>query len=272
VDAITKDSGVDVPLGMFCHQEYAEVSAVLFITLATWSKVRALSYDPEELTLFRAERYNAYGTIPLLTVAKKPHYRESLLDGMTVCLNPFANHPLDIRPFLDREIAIEWWHPEAQAFIGEAPHEWLIRRFCFTARPTNSPLPPEKSPPKAYKTIVPPAWPNGVLRHVPTVMWPASTNWMAHLDGWTVVVLQDGIDGTWHGFAVEKIAHTIPEVRDINKSRKVRSVWRMDDHPSRESAFEDVKQAVAEAQTKRKPRRTGMKKSARAKKAKNRKK
>lgn len=64
VDSITKESGVEFPLGMFCSDAYAEVSAVIFSTTATWSKVRALSADPEEYTLFRAERYNAYGTIP----------------------------------------------------------------------------------------------------------------------------------------------------------------------------------------------------------------
>lgn len=77
---------------------------------------------------------------------------------------------------------------------------------------------------------------------------------MAHFEGWTVVVLQDGIDGTWHGFAVEQISHTIPEVRDINKGETVRSVWRMDDLPSRELAFEDVKSAITEAMKRKKPK------------------
>jgi len=263
VDAITKDSGVDFPLGMFCDNKYSEVSAVLFSTTATWSKVRALSGDAEENTLFRAERYNAYGTIPLVTVAKKPQYRETILDGLILCLNPFAARPLILRPFLNREIAIESWHPEAKTYIGDAPHEWLIRRSCFTVTSTDKPKPPLKPSGKKYKTIEPPAWPNGELRSIPAIMWPASTNWMAHFDGWTIVVLQDGIDGTWHGFAVEQIAHTVPEVRDINKSEVVRSVWRMDDHSTRDSASEDVKRAVTEAKTQPKAEKTAKAKGTR---------
>jgi hypothetical protein len=243
VDSVMKDSGVEFPLGMFCDDRYAEVSAVLFSTTATWSKVRALSRDPEEHTLFRAERHNAYGTIPLVTVAKKPQYRETLLDGLTLCLNPYAANPFDISSFLNREIAIDSWHHESQSYISNAPHEWLIRRFCFTARPTTElTLPPRSS--AEYKTIATPAWPDSELRQLPAIMWPASTNWMAHFEGWTIVVLQDGIDGTWHGFAVEQIAHTIPEVREINKRGIVRSVWRMDDHATREEAFVDIKNAV----------------------------
>lgn len=246
VDSIMKDSGVEFPLGMFCDDRYAEVSAVLFSTTATWSKVRALSADPEEHTLFRAERYNAYSTIPLVTVAKKPQYRETLLDGLTLCLNPFAANPFDISPFLNREIAIESWHRESQSYICDTPHEWLIRRFCFTTQPTTELTVPPKSSAK-YKSIAAPAWPDSELRQLPAIMWPASTNWMAHFEGWTVVVLQDGIDGTWHGFAIEQIAHTIPEVREINKGEIVRSVWRMDDHATQEDAFEDIKNAVMEA-------------------------
>jgi hypothetical protein len=216
VDTVTKDGGAEVPLGMFCDASYAEVSAVLFSTTATWSKVRALSEDPEAATIFRAERYNAYASFPLITVAPKPQYRETLLDGLILCLNPFAAQPFDVRAFANREIAMETWHREAEAHISDAPHEWLIRRFCMTLR-TRDKVPPLEVPqPTRYKRITPPAWPNGELRHVPAIVWPASTNWMAHVDGWTAVIFHDGIDGTWHGFAVKQIAHTIPEVRDIN--------------------------------------------------------
>lgn len=177
-----------------------------------------------------------------------------MLDGLILCLNPFATTPFDIRPFLNREIAVESWHRDAQSYMGDAPHEWLIRRSCFTAQPSKAPPAPPKPSAKVYKTIVAPAWPNGELRQVPAIMWPASTNWMAHFNGWTIVVLQDGIDGTWRGFAVEQIAHTIPEVRDINKGEVIRSVWRMDDHATREEAFEDVKNAVEEAMGRKKPK------------------
>ncbi len=244
VNTITKDSGAEFPLGYFCDAAYSEVSAVLFSTTATWSKVRAISDDPESNTIFRAERFNAYGTLPLEIVGQKPHYRETLLDGLILCLNPFADRPLDTQTFLNREIAIDTWDVNRGTYYGAAPHEWLVRRFCFTAREVDDPRPPQPSTPNKYKDINKPEWPNGELRKVPVIMWPASTNWMAHYDGWTIVVLHDGIDGTWHAFAVHQIAHTVPEVRDINLNEEVPSLWRMDDHVSRDAAFDDIKNAI----------------------------
>jgi hypothetical protein len=254
VDRVTKDAGVDVPLGVFCDASFSEVSAVIFSTTATWCKVRALSADSEEGTIFRAERYNAHGTIPLLTVAKKPQYRETLLDGLILCLNPFASHPIDVEPFLNREIALESWHREAQTYVGAAPHEWLIRRFCLTANVVPEVTPAPKPPARVYKEIKVPVWPNGELRPVPVVMWPAVDQHMAHLDGWTVVVFRDAVDDAWEAMAIHAIVHTIPEFREKNNDDAIQTVMAINDYPSRDGAFEAIKKAIKAAKRSRRGR------------------
>jgi hypothetical protein len=251
VDAVTKDAGAEVPLGMFCDDSYAEVSAVLFSTTATWGKVRAMSSDPEMGTVFRAERYNGHGTIPLVTVAQKPQYRETLLDGLILCLNPFAAHPIDIEPFLSREIALESWHQGLETYVSETPHEWLIRRFCFTAKAVPELSPPPTQLPRNYKKISVPVWPEGELRLVPVTMWPAVDQHMAHVKGWTAVVFRDAVDDAWEAIAIDRIVHTIPEFREKNDDDAVATVTAINDYASRDEAFEAIKVAIQ----KYKPRR-----------------
>jgi hypothetical protein len=247
VHTITKESGEEFPIAYFRDPAYAAVSAVIFSSTATWGKVRALSDDPMPNSTFRAERFNAHGDQPLVTVAKKPHYLETLTDGLSVMLNPHASHRFDLRPFRDGKIAFEnvdLWFDEHEWI---PPHEWLIRRFVWTTSVGGKVQKQKRQKGTKYKEISRPKWKSAELRQVPAVIWPASENWMAHVDGWTVVVLRDGIDNTWHGFAVEQIAHTIPEVRELNLKEQVRSVWRLNDHESRDGAFADVRLAIAEA-------------------------
>lgn len=244
VDRVMKGAGVEVPMGMFCDRSYEEVSAVIFSATATWCKAKALSTDSENGTQFRAERYNAFGTIPLVTVAQKPQYRETLLDGMILSLNPFALHPIDIGPFLNREIAIESWDRGAETYVGEAPHEWLIRRFCMTARavPEFSSIAPPRSGP--YKEIEVPKWPDGELRAVPVIMWPAVDQHMAHCGEWTVVVFRDAVDDAWEAIAVKAIVHTIPEFREKYNDNDVRTIGAINDYVSRDAAFAAITRAI----------------------------
>jgi hypothetical protein len=244
MESVTKDTGIDVPLGMFCDASYPEVSAVVFSTLATSGKVRALSLDPENDTTFYATRYNAFGTIPISIAAKKPHYVETLLDGLKVCLNPFATNPIDIKPFMNREITMESWDRERSVYVDEAPHECLLSRFTATWRVVPHVSGPPMSSPKGYKEIGIPAWPEGELRAVPVVMWPAVDQHMAHMDGWTVVVFRDAVDDAWEAMAVHAIVHSVPEFRLKNDDESITTIMAVNDYSSCDEAFAAIKHAI----------------------------
>lgn len=244
MDRITKDTGVEVPLGMFCDASYPEVSAVVFSTLASSGKVRALSLEPESDTTFYATRYNDYGTIPITIAAKKPHYVETLLDGLKVCLNPFAAHPIDIQPFMNREITLESWDRERCVYVDDVPHEALLSRFTGTWRVVPRISEPPKASPKSYKEIVIPAWPEGELRAVPVAMWPAVDQHMAHVAGWTAVVFRDAVDDVWEAMAVQSLVHSIPEFRTKNNDESIATIMAINDYASRDEAFTAIKQAI----------------------------
>jgi len=247
--AVTKDSGVDIPVGLFRDDQLSHVSAVLFSSLATFSKARALSEGAEEYSLFRAERYNAHGTESFVQVAKKPEYTESLLDGLILCLNPHANHLLDPSRFQDTEISIESWNPDTNEYICEAPHNSLIRRFVFTTKVRESNKDAETSSiptEPEYNEIARPKWTDRELRPVNGILGLAINNHLAHVDDWTAVVFQDSVDGTWHAMAVKLHVHSLLEFREVNGDEGPGSVARLDDHATLEEAFNDICDSITE--------------------------
>jgi len=94
-----KANGALVPLGLFNNADFAHVSAVLYSSIATFGKARALSDDSNEF-IFRAVRIlNNFE--PIRIVAKKADYRESLTDGLRLFVNPFATTPINVELFDD---------------------------------------------------------------------------------------------------------------------------------------------------------------------------
>ena len=71
-----------------------EVSAVIFSNIATWGKVRVMSADPNPNIIFGSKRLNLAGLKPHQQLGGKRDYRESLLDGVHIFLNPHAETPL----------------------------------------------------------------------------------------------------------------------------------------------------------------------------------
>ena len=90
---VAKDSGETLPLGVFCDASMAGISAIIQSTAATWSKVRAMSGDPDVMIEAIYENRAEGGQ----DVFKGPNgcYTESILDGLRVYHNPHANNPLD---------------------------------------------------------------------------------------------------------------------------------------------------------------------------------
>lgn len=253
VETVTKDNGRDIELGFFRDSRFNHVSAVIFSSVATFSKARLLSDDPMKTTFIRAERYNAMGTTPLITVAQKPQYKESLLDGLLVCLNPYATRPLDIRPFVGRGIGFESWDYDAHQYICDVPHEWLIRRFMWTVRVSENMKPQTANKSKEYKVVGRPKWPDGELRPIPAALPPFVDNHMAHCGEWTAIVCRDLVDNTWQAMAIHSIVYTIPEFRDHNHNDDVDMIMTGMDHDTKDEAFIAIKAQIAHSSTKRVP-------------------
>ncbi|MFZ1219518.1 MAG: hypothetical protein WAO00_09505 [Chthoniobacterales bacterium] len=99
---VLKDSGEPLPLGIFCDESMAGISAIVQSTAATWSKVRALGGDPDVMITAIYENRAEGGEY--LFKGPKTRYSESILDGLRIYHNPHAEHPLDPSLFRRSEI------------------------------------------------------------------------------------------------------------------------------------------------------------------------
>lgn len=103
-----KANGAKVPLGLFKNRALAHVSAVMYSSVATFGKARALS-DDEGQFVFQAVRI-LNNLEPIRILATKDTYEESLTDGLRIFTNPYASIPLELDCFDDsgiRKIAAE---------------------------------------------------------------------------------------------------------------------------------------------------------------------
>jgi hypothetical protein len=101
-----KGGKVSLPTGLFRNEALADVSAVMYSSVATFGKARALSKSKGQF-LFQAIRIRN-NIEPIVIGASKEDYKESLCDGLRIFHNPFATRPLkpelfaipDIRQFM----------------------------------------------------------------------------------------------------------------------------------------------------------------------------
>jgi hypothetical protein len=93
-----KASGAAIELGLFTDDRFADVSAVFFSSLATWSKVTSLAKDRQLEVLFRAVRS---GPDLQIEIDGGPEYEESVADGSHLFINPFARIPIDPEPWFE---------------------------------------------------------------------------------------------------------------------------------------------------------------------------
>jgi hypothetical protein len=75
---VWKASGAEVEFGLFSDNRAAEVSAVIYSSVATFGKVQALA-PPERPSIFSALRYNATGPRPFFVQAWRENYEEGFL-------------------------------------------------------------------------------------------------------------------------------------------------------------------------------------------------
>jgi hypothetical protein len=133
--SVRKNNTAEIPHGLFLADAMPEVSAVIFSSLATWGKVRAMSADPNPDIHFDALALNMDGPMPHRIVARKADYGERLLDGLRVYHNRGALHPLDPAIFRAEEIMQSYWSSADEKWVHEQ-HEWqLLARRVLTQQP-----------------------------------------------------------------------------------------------------------------------------------------
>jgi hypothetical protein len=96
---VLKANGSPVAVGLFRSDAFAHISGVLYSSVATFGKARALGND-EGIFVFQAVRIRD-NIQPVHIVAQKADYSESLTDGLRLFINPFATHPIDVDFFDD---------------------------------------------------------------------------------------------------------------------------------------------------------------------------
>jgi hypothetical protein len=128
VYAAAKSETIYIPVGLFCDDGYADISAVISSSLATWGKVRALADNPSARTVYTTFHPSAEGLRPEVRTAPKSTYTEHLLDGTYVLHNPFARHPLPTGVFSHPRVA-ELRVASDGELVMEAPSDFLLTRM-----------------------------------------------------------------------------------------------------------------------------------------------
>lgn len=133
VGKVHKANGAAVPLGLFRSDAFAHVSAILYSSLATFGKARALGNDDGRF-IFQAIRIRN-NIEPLRIVAEKREYRESLTDGLRLFVNPFAATPIDLEIFEEPSIRRFLANKNGELAVSCHPDGDLCMRQVFNLTP-----------------------------------------------------------------------------------------------------------------------------------------
>ncbi len=128
VDAAIKNENASVDMGLFCTNEFSDVSAVIYSSLATWGKVRALADSPSAQTIYTTFTPKENSLHPEVHQALKNNYVEHLADGLYILHNPFAKHPLPKDTLSHPRVAQSYVEPDGYINF-EAPDDFLLLRF-----------------------------------------------------------------------------------------------------------------------------------------------
>ncbi|MGG4457199.1 hypothetical protein ABEX29_02735 [Brevibacillus porteri] len=106
-DSVMKSTtSASIEIGLFNSNKYEHISAILFSPVATTGKARALSLKKRKDIFFETYRFNQNGASANLNYEPHTKYRESLFDGLSLLLNPYAKTPVDESLFGNLDIAI----------------------------------------------------------------------------------------------------------------------------------------------------------------------
>lgn len=118
-----QNTGALLPIGLFRNNQLSHISAIIFSSVATFGKLRALQSKKLKGVHFETYKYNDYSTKGTLELVEHKNYRETLLDGLCIYHNPFADTPVDLELFSHPDIYVNK-HEE----FSKMKHGFLFRR------------------------------------------------------------------------------------------------------------------------------------------------
>lgn len=133
VDEVQKNSKTSIPVGLFTNDEYRDVSAIIYSSLATWGKIRALADNPNALTIYQTFHPNNDSIIPIIKTTPKHSYSESLADGLHIFHNPYATHKLDAHTFEHERVA-QYFMDQNGSLKIISPDDFLLLRQLRTLK------------------------------------------------------------------------------------------------------------------------------------------
>lgn len=234
---IIKDNGATIPLGFFTSAMMPEVSAVIFSNTATITKVRALTKNGKMNVILQASRYNANGSDPHNISKPRAEFEETLLDGLHVCVNPFANHPLDLEPFQGREIAIHFYDRESGEYLPSSPDGFLFQHGSIGITSGSGLKELEEIATNEYKRPVYPLRKEKELFSVAGNVAFYIDNHLAHHRGWTIYVCRDTVDDDWMAQATTGTHGTLAAYHQADKSNLLLGE---SSYSTKEQAFEHI--------------------------------
>ena len=191
-DKVFKPSGAEVQLGVLLDPNVSFVSGVVFSSLATWSKVSALAarrYDTH--FVFQHIRYWSNRGL-VVKGTPKEKYRETLVDGAHLFLNPNATHPLDADAWKARGFGVH--RHQTDGTFSDVPEGVLIGRRAY--RIGHVRMAPHAAPPgaKEHAAVRPP---DGVLFGGPSRVPGVDEIYVMLHRGWTVVIGRHADGDVW---------------------------------------------------------------------------
>jgi len=133
VSGVVKNENATIDLGYFCSPEYSDVSAVIFSSLVTWGKVRAVADNPSAKTVYTTYHPNPGSLHPTIKHTPKSEYLEHLLDGLCVLHNPFAKYPLKTTTLSHERLAQGFVKADGELDFA-APDDFLLMRSLMSIK------------------------------------------------------------------------------------------------------------------------------------------
>ncbi|MHC5597510.1 MAG: hypothetical protein ACYTXC_16485 [Nostoc sp.] len=248
---VQKKPGFNINVGLFTNAKLKHVSAVIFNNRATFCKVRALTPSGKYPVVFTGSRAiqsdNEAGLYPFRQL--RPDYKETVVDGLHILVNPFAENPLDLKIFENREIAIHNYEPKTGNYLSYLPNNFLLQRTCMSITSENDLQELKKYLNKQdYKELEPEEWEEDELIEFGGNIGHIHNNHMAHYKGWTIIVSLDSIDKDWSSIAIQKLCYSILDFIKENSKANYNSILLGEFLSTKEVAFNSIKIKIDEFQ------------------------
>ncbi|MBX9837247.1 MAG: hypothetical protein K2X69_02920 [Silvanigrellaceae bacterium] len=226
VNNINKTTGKEIETGLFFKPENSEISAVIFSTTATLSKVHALSTNKNG-SIFIVKKYSSETKQPKESLIFDYNYFEDLTDGLMIFLNPMAKNKFDLSRFQKSGVAI-FIYDENGNIDGSCNDGFLLSRFRINLDTSNSKsLKVLKDKNNIEKNKI--EFNNAAqmrynkLTKLDIVDHFYNEHWILHFKEWTILVVLCPKDNDWGWIANNRIS-SLQEFINNNSKDDVTSI------------------------------------------------